>query len=485
MHSQQIDYSRKWLVMAAVAMGIFLSTIDGSIVNVALPTFTQAFQTSFAIVQWVVISYLLTVTTLMLSVGRLADMHGKKRIYLSGFAIFTLGSVLCALSWSVYALIGFRVLQAVGAAMVMALGTAILTESFPPTERGRALGISGAIVSIGIVTGPTVGGLLIDAFSWHWIFLVNLPVGLVGILIGLRNLPDIRPSMRQQFDYAGAISLFASLMGLLLALTIGQEIGYRQPLILGLFALWLVMLAVFISVERRALFPMINLAMFRNIQFSTNLATGFLVFIAISGSTLLVPFLLQGVMHYDVRTVGLMMAVVPSGLGVMAPIAGVLSDRYGSRPITVIGLIIAAFGFYSASTLHLETSTLGYVLRFLPIGVGLGTFQSPNNSAVMGAAPRENLGVASGLLAITRTMGQVVGVAIMGAFWAVRVAAHSGVNVAGETIQAPAGAQLNGFHDTFILMIGLIIVALSLAVRALVLERRTLRRERSTQTPAV
>lgn len=475
MQPQQIDYSRKWLVMLSVAMGIFLATIDGSIVNVALPTLEREFQTSFATIQWVVLAYLLTVTTLMLSVGRMADMQGKKRIYLSGFAIFTLGSLLCAIAWDVYALIGFRVVQAVGAAMIMALGTAILTESFPPTERGRALGMGGAMVSIGIVTGPTVGGLLLAAFSWHWIFLVNLPVAVVGIVLGLRNLPDIRPALRQRFDFAGAFTLFSSLTGLLLALTLGQGLGYRHPLILGLFGLWLVMLALFLTIESRVRFPMVDLRMFRNSQFSTNLGTGFLVFIAIAGSTILVPFLLQGVMGYDVRMVGLMMVVVPSGLGIMAPIAGALSDRFGSRPIIVIGLGIAAIGFYAASTLTLTTSILGYVLRFLPIGIGLGTFQSPNNSAVMGAAPRESLGVASGLLAITRTLGQVTGIAIMGAFWAARVAAYSGAQITAETTQAPPDAQVRGFQDAFVLMTVLIVVALAFAVRALWLERRLAR----------
>jgi MFS family permease len=220
---------------------------------------------------------------------------------------------------------------------------------------------------------------------------------------------------------------------------------------------------------------MVDLRMFRNPQFSTNLGTGFLVFITVAGSTILVPFLLQGVMGYDVRTVGLMMVVIPIGLGVMAPIAGALSDRFGSRPITVIGLSIAAIGFYSASTLTSTTSILGYVVRFLPIGIGLGTFQSPNNSSVMGAAPRESLGVASGLLAITRTLGQVTGIAIMGAFWAARVAAHSGARMSAETTQAPPEAQVRGFQDTFVLMTVLILVALGLAVRALLLERRLAR----------
>jgi len=174
MQEPSVDYSRKWHVMAAVAMGVFLATIDGSIVNVALPTLTRAFGAEFAVVQWVVLAYLLTVTTLMLSVGRLGDMAGKKPVYASGFVIFTLGSVLCGLSPGVYWLIGFRVLQAIGAAMMMALGMAIVTEAFPPAERGKALGISGSMVSIGIVVGPVLGGLLIGALSWHWIFFVNL-----------------------------------------------------------------------------------------------------------------------------------------------------------------------------------------------------------------------------------------------------------------------------------------------------------------------
>ena len=180
-----IDYSRKWYVMAAVAMGIFLATIDASIVNVALPTLVRELSTEFTLVRWVVLVYLLTVTTLILNMGRLGDMVGKKPVYAAGFIIFTIGSALCGIAPTVYWLIGFRVLQAIGAAMMMALGVAIVTEAFPPSERGRALGLAGSIVSIGIVVGPVLGGLIIDALSWHWIFYVNLPVGILGSFAGL------------------------------------------------------------------------------------------------------------------------------------------------------------------------------------------------------------------------------------------------------------------------------------------------------------
>jgi len=468
----QIDYSRKWYVMAAVAMGVFLATIDGSIVNVALPTLTRAFNTQFSTVQWVVLAYLLTITTLLLSVGRLADMIGKKPLYTAGFIIFTLGSALCGLSPSVYALIGFRVLQAVGASMTAALGTAIVTEAFPPSERGRALGISGAIVSVGIVVGPTLGGLLIDLLSWRWIFYVNLPIGIVGTWMVTRFVPAIKPAGGQRFDFPGAITLFVSLLALLLALTLGQRMGFGERQILALFAVSAVFAFLFFFVEWKSGEPMIDLRLFRNSQFSIGLLTGLLAFVAIAGTLILMPFFLENVLGYEPRVVGLMLAAVPIGLGLAAPISGVLSDRFGTRPITVIGLAILLVGYFAVSTLDEDTTTLGYLLRFLPIGIGMGVFQSPNNSAIMGSAPRERLGVASGLLAITRTLGQTTGIAALGALWAARVATYAGELSQGGATAAPAAAQVAGQQDTFRVVLLLVALALALGVWGLVQERR-------------
>ena len=185
--NETVDFSRKWHAMAAVGTGVFLATVDSSIINVSLPTLVRALHTEFAVVQWVVLSYLLTITSTMASIGRLADMVGKKSIYMIGFIIFTLGSALCGLSPSVNWLIGFRVLQAMGAAMIMALGAAIVTESFPPIERGKAMGMIGSIVSIGIMMGPALGGVILSALSWRWIFYVNLPVGIIGTIMVQRN----------------------------------------------------------------------------------------------------------------------------------------------------------------------------------------------------------------------------------------------------------------------------------------------------------
>jgi EmrB/QacA subfamily drug resistance transporter len=467
-----IDYSRKWYVMAAVAMGIFLATIDASIVNVALPTLVRELSTEFTLVRWVVLVYLLTVTTLILNMGRLGDRVGKKPVYAAGFIIFTIGSALCGIAPTVYWLIGFRVLQAIGAAMMMALGVAIVTEAFPPSERGRALGLAGSIVSIGIVVGPVLGGLIIDALSWHWIFYVNLPVGILGILMVARFVPDIRPLGEQRFDYPGAFTLFVSLMALLMALTWGEQVGFARPLILSLLALGLILLAVFLVIERKVSQPMVDLNLFQNRLFSINLVTGFITFVCVAGTIILMPFYLENVLGYHPSSVGLLLAVVPITMGVTAPIAGAMSDRLGTRPITVVGLLVLLVGYYAVSTLTIQTTPLGYIARFLPIGVGMGIFQSPNNSAIMGSAPRARLGVASGLLAMTRMLGQTTGIAVLGALWAGRVAYYLGKAPEGGATTAPAPIQVAALQDTLIVVTILVGSALLLGIWGLAQERR-------------
>ncbi len=473
MDTSKIDYRHKWYVLAATGMGIFLGTIDGSIVNISLPTLVDDFNTSFTAVQWVVLSYLLTVTTLMLSVGRLADMKGKKPIYTLGFIVFTIGSLFCGLAPSVHLLILARIFQGIGAAMVMALGMAIITESFPPQERGRALGITGAIVSIGIVIGPTLGGLIVKHLSWHWVFFVNLPVGIIGTIMVLRFVPDLRPHGKQRFDLAGAFTLLLGLLSLLLALSLGQQRSFGDVLVLGLVGAFLLFLVLFILIERRAPQPMIDLSIFKNLLLSTNLVTGFFTFIISSGSLIIIPFYLQNILGYDPQQAGLMMAVVPVCIGLTAPLAGALSDRVGTRPITALGLGILVIGFVSVSRLSQETTTLGYILHFIPVGLGAGLFQSPNNSAVMGSAPRESLGVVSGLLAITRTLGQTTGIAVMGAIWAARTFFHAGQVYPEGATYAPFPAQVAGQQDTFSMAAILACISMALGIWALIQERRS------------
>jgi EmrB/QacA subfamily drug resistance transporter len=463
-HADAVDYTRKWYVMAAVSAGVFLATVDGSIVNIAVPRLKDIFNTDLAIVQWVVLAYLLTVTTLLLSIGRLADIIGKKSIYTIGFIIFTIGSALCAAANTVGWLIGFRILQAVGAAMVMSLGPAITTEAFPTSERGRALGIIGMAVSAGIITGPVIGGFLLKYYSWHWIFLVNIPVGIVGTIMAIRFVPDIPPRGGQRFDIPGALTFFISLISLLLALTFGQQFGFTTGWIWLLLATWLIFLVLFLFIQWRSEQPMIDLRLFTEIDFSVGLITGFITFILIGGVLFLMPFYLIDIRGYDQFNAGQLLAVLPLSLGIVAPLAGWLSDRFGTRLITVIGLGVLVFAFSGVTQLGIETSSIGFVLTLLPIGIGMGIFQSPNNSAILGTVPPYRLGVASGLLAIARTLGQTTGIAVLNAVWASRVLVHAPASISGDATDAAPVAQVAGLHDTFLFATGLIAMALLISI---------------------
>lgn len=462
---------QKWLVLAAVTVGLFLGAVDASIVNIALPTLVHEFRTDFPTIQWVVLAFLLGLTTLMLSVGRLADMIGKKRIFIWGLWLFTAASVLCGLSPTVWALILFRLVQAIGAAMIVALGVAIVTEVWPREERGRAIGTSGGAIALGIVVGPTLGGLLISTLGWRWIFFVNLPFGLAALFLTLRFVPDLRPTRTAgAFDWFGALALGSGLLALSLALTVGQNLGFSDPRILALFVVAALALGAFVVIEQRVRAPMIDLALFRDPRFTVNLFTGFLSFVAIAGVVFLLPFYLELVAGLPVAQVGILMAIVPLVMAAIGPLSGALSDKVGTRAVSVLGLISIFVGYIAAATLDVNTSPLGYVLRMLPVGIGMGTFQSPNNSAIMGAAPRERLGVASGMLSMTRTLGQTAGIALLGAFFASRIHYYAGQPV--DVVAASPRVLMFALQDQFHLAAALIAIGLLAALMAWRRERR-------------
>jgi len=285
-------------------------------------------------------------------------------------------------------------------------------------------------------------------------------------------VPAIRPRGGQRFDYWGALTLLLSLLALLLGLTLGQRIGFGSAQVLGLIAAWAAFLIAFLLIESRSRQPMIDLQLFQNRLFSINLVTGFITFIAIAGTIILMPFYLENVLGYAPQQVGLMLAVVPVALGLTAPLSGALSDRFGTRPITVSGLAMLAIGYFAVSSLSVGTSGLGYVLRFLPIGLGMGIFQSPNNSAIMGTAPRDRMGIVSGMLALNRTLGQTTGIAVLGAIWASRTFTLAGQSFSGGATSAPAVAQVSALHDVFLGVVVLVLAGLGLAIWAVAHERR-------------
>ncbi|HET8739489.1 MAG TPA: MFS transporter [Acidimicrobiia bacterium] len=469
----EVDYSRKWLVLMSVAASTLLATIDGSIVNVAFPTLVAELNTSFNVIQWVALAYLLAIATLTMSMGRLGDVVGKKRLYVLGIVVFTVGSALCGLAPDVSWLIGFRVLQAIGAVLVLALGAAILVEAFPPSERGKALGWIGTTVSLGVISGPVIGGVLIGSFGWRAIFFVNIPVGIVGALLSLRYVPNTAPPRGQKFDIAGAVLMSLALFSLSLALTLGQEAGFNSPPILAGFAMFALATVAFIVVELRTETPMLQLRLFRRPMLTVSVVTGFLTFSCLAATFFLMPFYLEGVLGFSVSQIGFLLGASPLMMGLVSPISGTLSDRLGVRRLTLVGLVVIAATYIGFTTLSVDTTVVHYLMLAVPLGIGLGIFNSPNNSAIMGSVPPEYMGIGGGLLTITRLLGQISGVAVLGSIWATSVAAHNGGSLPPEGAPgADPVAQVAGLHTTFTVAAGIMLVSLVVGAWGMQRERR-------------
>lgn len=461
---------QKWLVLITVAVSILVATISAGIVNVALPTLVSELDSTFSAIQWVVLVYVLTQATLMPIIGRLGDMVGRKPIFVAGYALFGLGSLLCGIAPGIYWLIAFRIVQAVGGAMMLTLAFALIVEAFPAGERGRAVGSVSIFSSTGIVLGPIVGGLMLASLHWRWLFFVTVPVSLVGTVMAMRFVPASPIEADQRFDFFGAGALFAGLLALLLALTSGPAAGFGDSRILLLFGLAAVAFALFVAVELRAAQPMIDPHLFVNLAFSVNLTSRLISFITLAGVVLLLPFYLEPVLGYSARQVGFFLAVIPLCLGLFSPLAGLAADRVGARRVMTIGIFCLVIGYVGLISLDEQTGLLGIVLRLLPVGIGMGTFQAPNNSAIMGAVPPAQLGTASGLVSLTRTLGQALGVAILGALWVSRTLVAAGPDSTGDVTAAPPAAQVAGLQDAALAAALLVLLALCLNIYLLVRE---------------
>lgn len=465
--NQTTPYAEKWGAMLAIGLGVFMGTLDMSIVNISLPTLVDQLQTKFATVQWVVLGYTLVITSTMLVAARLADIYDKKKFYNGGLVVFTSGSLLCGLSPNIGWLITFRVIQGCGAMITQVLGTAIIVEAFPPFERGRALGMVGSIASVGISLGPAIGGFIIGGLGWRWVFLLNVPIGIIAVLATFRFLVSEPPKqVNQSFDGIGGLILLITLCCFALAMTIGQNQGFKNSTVFALLIVSIVGMVLFLRVENNIKHPMVDLSLFHNLPFSINLMIGFLSAIPLSG-VFLMPFFLELVKHYSPQQVGLIMMVTPAAVGLIAPISGTLSDRYGTRGMSMVGLLIIAGGCLSISTLNSDVGVLGYLLRLCPLGIGLGLFLSPNNSAIMGAAPPERLGVASGLLSLTRSLGQTIGMPIMGTLFTSTLLASAKMQTLTDITTAPAQALVSGLTSTY--RIGAVLIFTSALLAMMVL----------------
>jgi EmrB/QacA subfamily drug resistance transporter len=470
--------AQRWLAMLGIGVGILMVTIDFSIVNISLPTLVRDLNTNFAAVQWVVLSYVLIITSLMLGVARLGDMYGKKRLYAWGVVVFTLGSLLCGLAANIGWLIVARAVQALGGVLIQSLGMAIITQIFPANERGRALGVVGGIVSTGLALGPALGGLIIGTLGWRWIFLINVPLGFIGWVLVTRFIPTGEPVDKDaRFDWSGALLLCAALTAYALAMTLGQRMGFNGPLVLGLLAGGAAGVVIFIMLQHRLKAPTLNLSLFKDSLFGINLCMGFLVFITL-GTSLVMPFFMDLVMGLSTMEMGFLMMVVPIGMGLVSPFAGVLTDRHGPRVISLLGLLVVGAGCIGVTTIDVDVSVWGLGLRLLPLGLGLGLYQSPNNTAIMSSAPKQHLGVASGLLALSRTLGHTTGVPLAGALFTAVVLASAGLGAGAQVISASKEALVQGVRCTYFAAAGIDLSAAVLALMAWHIANKRSRQQR-------
>ncbi len=402
----------KWVILFTVLMVTFMATLDGSIVNVALPVMTNALNVTSASIQLVVTSYLIIISATILLFGRLGDMIGKSKVFMFGIGLFTLGSLLCGITSTFSILVLSRVIQAIGAAGTMANSQGIITEVFPPNERGRALGINGTFVALGSLLGPAVGGFILDVGKWEYIFLINVPIGIITLFFGFELLPKTNKTIKEKLDGFGAILFVFAIVPLFVALGKGQEIGFTHPMILTSFAVSIIAFIIFIMVERRQENPLLQLEIFKNKLFSLSIFCAFLSFIAIFCSNIIQPFYLQEAMGFSPSTAGLVLMTYPLVISVIAPVSGYLSDKFGSEILTLIGLSLTSLGLFLMSSLTDYSSIISMVVFTAVMALGNGLFQAPNNSLVMSTVPRDKLGIAGSVNALTRNLGMICGIAL-------------------------------------------------------------------------
>ncbi len=417
-----IRQTRKWWILVSVAFGAFMAPLDSSIVNTALPLIARDFHADVLLIEWVILAYLLTLSSLLLIGGRLGDLIGDKRLYIGGFALFTFSSMLCGMASGVGALVAARVVQAVGGSMLIAIGPAILTRAFPASQRGQVLGIQSCVVYVGLAVGPGLGGLIASAFGWRWVFYLNVPIGIAAIAVAGRVLEVRRGGpFRTPLDYPGALTFSLTLFSFALALSRGTAWGWTSGLVLTSAGVCAAGLCSFLWLELRRPHPFLDLRLFRHRLFTAATFSALLNYMASNTTAFLTPFFLIRGNQMTPAHAGSLLMAMPIVMAAVAPVSGWLSDRIGSRLPTVTGMACTAAGMWLLGHVGLGASDRQIILRLGLVGLGMGLFTSPNNSAIMGAVPQNLQGLASGIVATARTMGMILGVSISGSLFGAEV----------------------------------------------------------------
>ena len=461
----------KWWVFGAVAIGTFMTAVDHGSVLVALPTIESHFGTDLPTVQWVILGYALAISVLLLPVGRLGDIVGRKEVYISGFAVFVLAAAVAGFSPTLQVLIGAKVVQGIGSAMIQGNMMAIIISAFPDAERGKALGTHLSVVGTGVIAGPALGGLLVSALSWRAVFLVNVPVGLVVIAVAALILAGRQTSRqnadgsRSTFDLVGAVLSGLSLLAFLLVISNGDRVGWTSLGVLAGSASGVLLLGGFIWWELRTPSPMLDLRLFQRKLVSLGVAAGWLSFLGTSAARFMMPFYLQRVLEYSPRDIGLMMIPPALCMAIVGPFAGRLSDRYGWRRLTTTGLILsAAASFIMATQLRPDSSAALVVAVLMLQSTGTGLFHSPNSSSIMSAVERSRYGVVSALTQLMRNSANLTSIALATTV-VVLTMGSLGVEPRLDVVSpAVADAFVTGLHRAFYLMGGLLVLGVVISL---------------------
>ncbi|WP_229312118.1 MFS transporter [Larkinella punicea] len=445
----------KWIILGTIMFGTFMSTLDSSIVNIALPTIRRELGAGDS-VEWIVLCYLLTTTSTLLIMGKLSDWVGRRQLYITGFCVFVLGSLLCGLAWNLWSLVGFRVVQGLGASMIFAVGPAIIGDTFAPQERGQAMGLMGSIVAAGSSAGPVIGGFLLGKFGWSSIFFVNVPIGLLAIWRAWTILPESPKVTGQRFDLVGAGLFLFGVISLLTGLDFGPEpqYGWDHPLVVTLLSIGTVLLVLFLFWEMRVREPMLQLSLFRIRPYTAAILAAFCGFLASGGNLFVIPFFLQQLLGLPPERAGLILLAGPLTLSLVAPLGGYLSSRISTRWLSSFGLLITAGGYFAFSFLDVDWTWQDVIWRSSLVSLGFGLFQSPNSSSALNAAPIAQRGIASSMIAFMRNLGFVVGIAIAAAVW---YSTRNRWALAHDASPESTAAQLLGMHYAYLTMSGLVL----------------------------
>lgn len=450
-------FASKWWTLAVVGSGTFMSALDTSVVNVALPVISRQTGATVASLEWVMLAYLIVVSSSLLAFGRLADIYGKRRIYMLGIVLFTLGSLACSLSRTIGLLIASRALQALGAAMLFALSPALLVAAFPAAARGRALGMQATLTYLGLALGPPLGGLLTQHFGWPTIFSINVPIGVAMWGLAWVALHPDRQNGGQPFDPVGAGAMAIGLAATLFALSKGGELGWRHPLIVAAALTGLLALVALLICEQHCAYPALDLKLFRNRRFAASMAAAWLSYVCAAALSFLMPFRFLLGAGWEPARVGVWMMTVPVGMVSVAALSGYVADKVGVTLPATLGMMLVATGNACLAGVGVDSPALAAVFLALT-GLGAGLFTAPNNSAIMGAAPTARHGVAGAMLAAARTTGFASGIALAGLIYmsraghsatpepaAVVAAVRNGLWVtAGAALLAAVGSLLRG-----------------------------------------